>query len=72
MDLNDKIEAIEGATELIEEGLGMIREFADEDPNFKAYVFDQIAEHVSNSNPYNQSLDSVLQRLIEQSMLDYG
>jgi len=63
MTREEKIEAVEAAIELIEEGLNMVQEIAREDANFDAYVYRQIKEHIVSHNPYNQSLHSYLERL---------
>ena len=63
MTRNDKIEALEGALELFDEGLSLIEGIACEDPNFEAYVYRQIEEGVRNENPYNQSIQSILDML---------
>lgn len=63
----EKIDILEEAREMMEEALEIIRVVADEEPNFRAYVYDQIMEHVNNDNPYNQSINSVLQELYERS-----
>ena len=39
--------------------------------NKKAYIFDQLSEHISNGNPYNQSLNSLadeMERLAEEDV----
>lgn len=71
MTIDEKIEALEGAIELMDEGLGLIKDLADENPNFDAYVYRAISEHIRNSNPYNQSLLSTLVAL-EADDRDYG
>ena len=45
-----------------EEDLG----FSINMPNLDAYVFAQLTEHIDNSNPYNQSLGSIIDDLSEQ------
>ncbi|MDZ7355761.1 MAG: hypothetical protein ONB55_21790 [candidate division KSB1 bacterium] len=61
--INEKIEVLEQALDLIGEALDMLNSAFRDDANFQAYVIDQISEHVSNSNPYNQSLSSKLREL---------
>ena len=54
-------------TEIQEEMLDLLQEAEDLTrtsvqsgyPNLKAYVFDQIREHLSKCNPYNQDLEDV-------------
>lgn len=59
----EKIEVLEQVLELMGEALDMLNSAFRDDANFKAYVIDQISEHVDNRNPYNQSLASKLREL---------
>ncbi len=63
MENNKRIEQLEEAKMLIENALELLEQIAADDPSFKAYVYDQISEHVENANPYNQSIESKLQEL---------
>ncbi len=59
----EKMEMLEEAMDHLEIALRAIEPMANEDPNFKAYVYDQLKEHYINENPYNQSLQSCLDAL---------
>jgi hypothetical protein len=71
MTRDEKIDAVEAAIEMIEEALSMLSDIASSDANFDAYVYRQLSESLNNQNPYNQSLQSYLERLYESDE-DYG
>ena len=54
---------LKDAKALMEEALELLEPLANEDRAFSAFVYEQITEHVENSNPYNESLVSVLKKL---------
>ena len=51
----------------VQELLGEARGIAEDHDlfmaNLDAYVFNQLAEHLDNGNPYNQSLESIAKQL---------
>ncbi len=38
--------------------------------NLEAYVFNQLEEHIENGNPYNQSLNSIIESFEDNVPLD--
>ena len=79
MDKSDAYQLIERLEELkveIESKVGEFRDVVCEAENMgfdvfmanlDAYVFEQLNEHIDNGNPYNQSLQSIINNFNNQS-----
>lgn len=55
---------------LLEEAEEIANEFDENFNNSKAYVFDQIREHLNKQNPYNKDLNDVISSIEAGSMDD--
>ena len=72
----DLIEQLEEIKDNIADSVARFRELVVRDAkelfpgvfvaNLDAYVFDQLEEHIDNGNPYNQSLNSIIEDFNEQ------